>query len=697
MRRQTLDDFGFVCYNMIDIILSGGEKMKRILVSALLLLSLAVSFVLPAFAEPAALSLSAEGLAFLQEFESDATAGSVKSYENAVNSYAREKNVVLTQQQFDALVSMTYDIGSDTLSYTYGRTVAAGSYTDVQLANAWCAWVKKNGSFSETQLQRRIRELRVILYGDYSGAESELSFRYLIFKANGGTLEDNTVLCYPLGQAYGTLPGATCTGKYFAGWFTAVTDGTQIHSGMTVAENYTVYARWSDTDPGEQEPEQPEQPEPEPLPELRTSEAGIQFIKDHEGFLEYAVWDYQQYSIGYGSRCEKDEYPDGITREQADRLLRRMLHDDFEPKVDALEAKRGTPFTQQQYDTLISFTYNLGASWMSSGYNIYRYIMYGGYSEMDLVNCFGSWIKAGGETVDGLARRRIDEVNLYLNGEYSTGSTAYLYVKFRLNTDPATVTQEKNYDYIYYKPGTTFGMLPTASREGYQFLGWFERAEGGRCFTEDSRVPAYGIMTLYAHWEKTPESTPDPDFPFTDVPKDAWYYPAIYAVYKAGLTNGTSETTFEPEYQFTRSMMVTMLYRMESEPAIDTTTPFTDVAQGRFYTAPVAWAYKTNLTKGTSETTFEPDASLTREQLATMFYRYAQQKGEDVSAAWDMSRYPDYQKMSLFSNLPMQWALAHGYYRVDESGELRPREGATRAECMDFIARYLGLIDPYET
>ena len=53
--------------------------------------------------------------------------------------------------------------------------------------------------------------------------------------------------------------------------------------------------------------------------------------------------------------------------------------------------------------------------------------------------------------------------------------------------------------------------------------------------------------------------------------------------------------------------------------------------------------------------------------------------------------------MSLFSNLPMQWALAHGYYRVDESGELRPREGATRAECMDFIARYLGLIDPYET
>ena len=72
--------------------------MKRILVSALLLLSLAVSFVLPAFAEPAALSLSAEGLAFLQEFESDATAGSVKSYENAVNSYAREKNVVLTHQ-----------------------------------------------------------------------------------------------------------------------------------------------------------------------------------------------------------------------------------------------------------------------------------------------------------------------------------------------------------------------------------------------------------------------------------------------------------------------------------------------------------------------------------------------------------------------------------------------------------------------
>lgn len=678
--------------------------MKRILVSVLLLACLAAGLVFFALAEPTALSLSAEGLTFLREFDGSATAQSVHPCENAVNAYARENNLELTQQQFDALVSMTSDIGTDTLGYRYGQTVAKGNYTDTELANAWCAWVKMYGSFSETQLQRRIRELRVILYGDYTGEDSELSFRYLIFRANGGELIDNTVLCYPLGEAYGKLPEAERAGKYFAGWFTAVSDGTQIHSALTVSDNYTVYAHWSDTKPEEPtEPTDPDEPVEE-IPVVRTSEAGIRFIKDHEGFISKPVWDYSQYSVGYGSHCGKDDYPDGITEKEADILLRRMLRDEFEPYVDALEKKCSRSFTQNEYDALVSFSYNVGVGWMRGGYNIYRYVTTGSYTEMELVNCFGSWINAGGKSVDGLARRRIDEVNLYLNGVYSTGSTAYLYVKFRLNTDPATVSGEDNYDFSYYKPGTSFGTLPNASREGYNFLGWFEKASGGRQFTTESKVPAYGLMTLYAHWEAVepepepdPEPTPEPDFPFTDVPKDAWYYPAILAVYQKGWTNGTSETTFEPEYCFARSMMVTMLYRIENQPSVSASSPFTDVRQGRFYTAPVAWAYNVGLTKGNNDgTTFGPDEFMTREQLATFFYRYAQLKGEDVSASYDLSQHPDYEKMSNFSKAPMQWALSHGYLRLDDDGSLRPRESATRAESMDFIARYMGLVEPYD-
>ena len=128
--------------------------MKRIFVCVLLLLSLAASLLLPALAAPAQYTLSARGLAFLQEFESGATADSVKNCENAVNSFAKEKNVELTQTQFDALVSITYDIGSYTLGYRYGRTIAEGGYTAAELADAWCAWVNKsNGTgFSETPL-----------------------------------------------------------------------------------------------------------------------------------------------------------------------------------------------------------------------------------------------------------------------------------------------------------------------------------------------------------------------------------------------------------------------------------------------------------------------------------------------------------------------------------------------------------------
>ena len=100
--------------------------MKRILVSVLLLACLAAGLILPVLAEPASLSLSAEGLALIQEFDNGATAQSVRSCDSAVNAYASRNKLELTQQQFDALVSMTSDIGTSTLGYRYGQTVAKG-------------------------------------------------------------------------------------------------------------------------------------------------------------------------------------------------------------------------------------------------------------------------------------------------------------------------------------------------------------------------------------------------------------------------------------------------------------------------------------------------------------------------------------------------------------------------------------------
>ena len=97
---------------------------------------------------------------------------------------------------------------------------------------------------------------------------------------------------------------------------------------------------------------------------LRTTENGVAFIKAREGFRATAYWDYSQYSIGYGSRCEANEYPNGITQEQADRLLRKKLQE-FEAKLDAFLAKNNLTLSNTQYDALISLTYNIGSTWMN--------------------------------------------------------------------------------------------------------------------------------------------------------------------------------------------------------------------------------------------------------------------------------------------------------------------------------------------
>lgn len=155
---------------------------------------------------------------------------------------------------------------------------------------------------------------------------------------------------------------------------------------------------------------------------LRTSERGVAFIKMHEGFVRKAQLDYTQYSIGYGSHCNPADYPNGITREQADELLRLIIETETEPVVAKVERTRGSRFLQCEWDALVSLTYNLGAQWVNSGYSIYQFVI-GGY-EMDearFISACKAWNHAGGKELDGLTRRREQEARLYLYGDYADG------------------------------------------------------------------------------------------------------------------------------------------------------------------------------------------------------------------------------------------------------------------------------------
>lgn len=658
---------------------------------------------------PTTYKTSAEGIAFINEMMGGSYGGTyqLSGAESAVNSFITTNALELSQQQFDALTDICMAYGNILGSgYSWWKPLTASGATDAQIASAFCAWVKGgDGLLSQERLNRRLREVKLYLYGSYSGV-CDAFFRYVAFNGNGGTLSDNTVICYALAETYGNLPAATRSGKYFAGWYTAASGGTHLCNTDLVTQNYTVYAQWSDTevkDPngGSGDPK-PVDPTPLDPPTLRMSEEGVQFIKDNEGFVKYAVWDYAQWSIGYGSRCEKDEFPDGITEEEADYRLRVMLAE-FEKTLDAFEKKIGRTLTQQQYDALLSFTYNVGSGWMSnSSYNINKLVTTGAYTEMEFVNTIGSWINAGGETLAGLVRRRMDEANMYLNGQYVKGSRVYLRIAYHPAEGNCTTK------YYYYKTGVRLGTLPTPTRSGYRFLGWYDKLVGGTRYTADTLAPAYGDITVYAHWQQTDE--PDPTEPtdstapteptepteptnptepidpepieptFTDVSPDAWYYDSVMRAVRAGLFGGVSNTEFAPEEPMTRGMLVTVLWRYAGEPKASKAAPFTDVAAGEWYSSAVAWAYERGIVNGISATTFGVNDNVTREQLTAMLCRYAASAGFDVTASAGLNGFTDHAAVSDYALYAMRWAVASGIVNGD-GGKLLPAGNATRAQC----------------
>ncbi|MCI9045652.1 MAG: leucine-rich repeat protein [Peptococcaceae bacterium] len=173
---------------------------------------------------------------------------------------------------------------------------------------------------------------------------------------------------------------------------------------------------------------------------------------------------------------------------------------------------------------------------------------------------------------------------------------------------------------------------------------------------------------------------------FADVQNNVWYSEAIAYVYNNGMMNGT-EKGFEPNAATTRAMIVTMLHRLEKEPAAGVAN-FADVADGQWFSEAIAWAAANGVVNGYSETKFAPNDEITREQLAAILYRYAQFKGLNVSAKGDLSGFADGAAVSDWAVEAMQWAVGAGLLNGNEQGRLAPTAGATRAEVAMMLMRF---------
>lgn len=175
---------------------------------------------------------------------------------------------------------------------------------------------------------------------------------------------------------------------------------------------------------------------------------------------------------------------------------------------------------------------------------------------------------------------------------------------------------------------------------------------------------------------------------FTDVSSNKWYYNSVKFVCDTGLMVGTSETKFSPEEDFSRAMIVTVLWRLEGEPSAPANS-FTDVRSGKWYTKPISWAAHSGIVLGTGNNKFEPDSPVTREQMTSIFMRYANALGLDTSARADINSYSDSINISSFAKIPMKWAIASNLINGVGKNKLDPRGNATRAQSAAILERFI--------
>ena len=241
--------------------------------------------------------------------------------------------------------------------------------------------------------------------------------------------------------------------------------------------------------------------------------------------------------------------------------------------------------------------------------------------------------------------------------------------------------------------GSTVKKPADPTHAGYTFLGWFTDAACKNAYSFSA--PIENDLTLYAGWQEkaapitpvTPVTPSNPaknpfnenagkdSLPFTDVNASRWYYSSVKFAYEKGLMNGTGNGTFSPNADTTRGMIVTMLARLEGQNTSGTP----------WFAAGQKWAMDNGISDGTNMT-----GAITREQFAAILYRYAKQKGYDISKSADLNGFADANTVSAYATDAMRWAVANGLIQGSNS-KLNPKGSATRAQVATILMRFMEL------
>ncbi len=236
--------------------------------------------------------------------------------------------------------------------------------------------------------------------------------------------------------------------------------------------------------------------------------------------------------------------------------------------------------------------------------------------------------------------------------------------------------------------------IETAPDGAYQVENVVVTASDGKAVAVTEKSPNVYTFTMPAGAVSvavTFGKTGEWENPFSDVADDVWYRDSVQYVHENGLMTGTGADTFSPDRTTTRGMIVTILYRLEGAPELEKELwgePFADVDADAWYAGAVYWARANGIVTGYSDELFGPDDTITREQMATILYRYARYKEYDTTGRADLSRYTDADRVSPYAGDAMAWANAEELVSGTTSTTLSPQGGAIRSQVAAILMRF---------
>lgn len=266
---------------------------------------------------------------------------------------------------------------------------------------------------------------------------------------------------------------------------------------------------------------------------LTAGDDALWLIEDGEGFRAEKYSSGGKWYIGYGTQCDGDDYPNGITRDEAEQLLREKLAD-YEAKLNEFFARYAITPTQGQFDALLSFCYNFGTGWLSGTSDLVKLVR--GETEatrLETAQAFGEWCHSGGEAMGGLAERRLLEAALYLDGSFDAAEEEFAYLIIKKDDGVSYAT-----DFRVYERGTVYGAFPAVEKVGYRLSGM--QTTDGQLLTEASlvtdNVTARAVLTAATYTGRT----------YTDVNPGDWYYDYVMELSAGGIVNGYDSGAYLP-------------------------------------------------------------------------------------------------------------------------------------------------------